>query len=204
MNGIALHGGTKVFGATFLAFSDYMKAAIRLSALQHVPSIYVFTHDSITVGEDGPTHQPVEQLMGLRLIPGVDVLRPGTAEEIASAWQRALTSTDRPTILILSRGEIGAQGSTDQAKQSLENGAAQIRHHDEAKINLIATGSEVQIAQKVSELLSLPSNVVSMPNLSRFLALDDDKKQQIIPETGTKKCDNRGRNNIGLARNCWQ
>lgn len=186
MNGIALHGGTKVFGATFLAFSDYMKAAIRLSALQHVPSIYVFTHDSITVGEDGPTHQPVEQLMGLRLIPGVDVLRPGTAEEIASAWQQALTSTDRPTILILSRGEIGAQGSTDQAKQSLENGAAQIRHHDEAKINLIATGSEVQIAQKVSELLSLPSNVVSMPNLSRFLALDDDKKQQIIPETGTK------------------
>ncbi len=83
-----------------------MKAAIRLSALQHVPSIYVFTHDSITVGEDGPTHQPVEQLMGLRLIPGVDVLRPGTAEEIASAWQRALTSTDRPTILILSVAKL--------------------------------------------------------------------------------------------------
>ena len=126
MNGIALHGGTKIFGATFLAFSDYMKAAIRLSALQKVPVIYVFTHDSITVGEDGPTHQPVEQLMALRSIPNVEVLRPGTANEIALAWQQALTSIDKPTILILSRGNLGTQGNEVQSINAQKYGASEI------------------------------------------------------------------------------
>ena len=186
MNGIALHGGTKVFGSTFLAFSDYMKAAIRLSALQQVPVIYVFTHDSVTVGEDGPTHQPIEQLMGLRLIPGVNVLRPGTAEEVAAAWHQALSSTDTPTVLILGRGSLGVQGTPAQAQQAMTAGAAQIVAAPDATINLIATGSEVQLALAVSQQLPQPSRVISMPNLQRFLSLDQSKKAAIIPKDSAK------------------
>ncbi|WP_313593252.1 transketolase family protein [Leuconostoc lactis] len=186
MNGIGLHGGTKVFGSTFLAFSDYMKAAIRLSALQHVPVIYVFTHDSVTVGEDGPTHQPVEQLMGLRLIPGVNVLRPGTAEEVAAAWHQALLSTDTPTVLVLSRGSLGVQGTPAQAHQAMIAGAAQIVAAPAAVVNLIATGSEVQLALAVSQQLPQPSRVISMPDLQRFLSLDQSKKAAIIPKDQAK------------------
>ena len=182
MNGIALHGGTKIFGATFLVFSDYMKAAIRLSALQKLPVIYVFTHDSITVGEDGPTHQPVEQIMSLRLIPGIDVLRPGTAEEITAAWQKALMSVNRPTVLILSRGAIGSQGTAQQAKSAIENGAANIATQPKPVINLIASGSEVQLALTVSWQLNVPSRVISMPNLKQFLSLDLKDQTQIIPK----------------------
>lgn len=186
MNGIALHGGTKILGATFLAFSDYMKAAIRLSALQKVPVIYVFTHDSITVGEDGPTHQPVEQLMALRSIPNVEVLRPGTANEIALAWQQALTSIDKPTILILSRGNLGIQGNEVQASNAQKYGASEIIHNEQAKINLIATGSEVQIAIKVKELLPFPANVISMPNLRKFQSLEKSKRNNIVDEYAAK------------------
>ncbi|WP_349549466.1 transketolase family protein [Leuconostoc pseudomesenteroides] len=186
MNGISLHGGTKIFGATFLAFSDYMKAAIRLSALQKVPVIYVFTHDSITVGEDGPTHQPVEQLMALRSIPNVEVLRPGTANEIALAWQQALTSIDKPTILILSRGNLGTQGNEVQASNAQKYGASEIIHNEQAKINLIATGSEVQIAIKVKELLPFPANVISMPNLRKFQSLEKSKRNNIVDEYAAK------------------
>lgn len=186
MNGIALHGGTKIFGATFLAFSDYMKAAIRLSALQKVPVIYVFTHDSITVGEDGPTHQPVEQLMALRSIPNVEVLRPGTANEIVLAWQQALTSIDKPTILILSRGNLGTQGNEVQASNAQKYGASEIIHNEQAKINLIATGSEVQIAIKVKELLPFPANVISMPNLRKFQSLEKSKRNNIVDEYAAK------------------
>ncbi|ADG41497.1 transketolase family protein [Leuconostoc kimchii] len=186
MNGIALHGGTKIFGSTFLAFSDYMKAAIRLSALQKVPVIYVFTHDSITVGEDGPTHQPTEQLMSLRLIPDVNVLRPGTAAEIAEAWRTALISTDRPTVLILNRGTIGTQGTVSQAKLAMKYGAAKINEQPHAVINLIATGSEVQLALAVSQKLSVASRVISMPNLQQFLLLNTVQKSKIIPEDNAK------------------
>lgn len=186
MNGIALHGGTKIFGATFLVFSDYMKAAIRLSALQKLPVIYVFTHDSITVGEDGPTHQPIEQIMSLRLIPGIDVLRPGTAEEITAAWQKALMSVNRPTVLILSRGPIGSQGTVQQAKSAIENGAVNIATQPKAVINLIASGSEVQLALTVSQKLSVPSRVISMPNLKQFLSLDLKDQTQIIPKAAAE------------------
>lgn len=186
MNGIALHGGTKIFGSTFLVFSDYMKAAIRLSALQKLPVIYVFTHDSVTVGEDGPTHQPIEQIMSLRLIPDIDVLRPGTAEEIAAAWQKALTSVNRPTVLILSRGDIGAQGTTQQANLAIENGAAELTTQPEAVINLIASGSEVQLALAVSRQLNVPSRVISMPDLKRFLSLSPKEQTQIIPKAAAE------------------
>jgi len=186
MNGIALHGGLKIFGSTFLAFSDYMKAAIRLSALQKQPVIYVFTHDSITVGEDGPTHQPIEQLMGLRMIPGIDVLRPGTADEISQAWRDALESTNRPTVIILSRGGIGTQGTSQQAQAAMQFGATQLIGEIDAKVNLIATGSEVQIALAVKEKLSQSANVISMPNLQRFLALPTQEREKIIPKNGAK------------------
>ncbi|MDR3190147.1 MAG: transketolase [Lactobacillaceae bacterium] len=181
LNGIALHGGTKVFGATFLAFSDYMRAAIRLSAMQHAPVIYVFTHDSITVGEDGPTHQAVEQIMSLRLIPGVDVLRPGTPDEVAVAWQQALTATNRPMVLILSRGKLGDQGNPTQAQSALQNGATQIQTKPDAKVNLIATGSEVQIAMAVSEQLTVTTNVISMPDLQKFLTQSSAQRAAILP-----------------------
>ncbi|GDZ83761.1 transketolase [Leuconostoc citreum] len=186
MNGIALHGDTKIFGATFLAFSDYMKAAIRLSALQKLPVIYVFTHDSLTVGEDGPTHQPIEQLMGLRLIPGVDVLRPGTAEEIASAWQFALSSKKRPTVLILSRGVIGTQGDKLSGQLAIQHGATQIVAHESPVVNIIASGSEVQLALAVSQQLQQTNRVISMPNMTRFLAQSSDSKAEIIPKDGAK------------------
>ena len=186
MNGIALHGGTKIFGSTFLVFSDYMKAAIRLSALQKLPVIYVFTHDSVTVGEDGPTHQPIEQIMSLRLIPGIDVLRPGTAEEIAAAWRKALMSVNRPTVLILSRGTIGSQGTAQQANLAIKNGAVKIATQPEAVINLIASGSEVQLALAVSQQLNVPNNVISMPNLQQFLSLNTAEKAQIIPKDAAK------------------
>ncbi|MEX0380622.1 transketolase family protein [Leuconostoc sp. MS02] len=186
MNGIALHGGTKIFGSTFLVFSDYMKAAIRLSALQKLPVIYVFTHDSVTVGEDGPTHQPIEQIMSLRLIPGIDVLRPGTAEEIAVAWQKALMSVNRPTVLILSRGTIGSQGTSQQANLAIKNGAVKIATQPEAVINLIASGSEVQLALAVSQQLNVPNRVISMPNLQQFLSLNTAEKAQIIPKDAAK------------------
>nr|WP_245604738.1 hypothetical protein [Mycobacterium genavense] len=103
MNGIALHGGLRPFGSTFLVFADYLRPALRLSALMKLPVVYVFTHDSIHVGEDGPTHQPVEQLESLRLIPGLTVLRPGDAAETALAWQLAAENTEGPTALVLSR-----------------------------------------------------------------------------------------------------
>lgn len=186
MNGIGLHGGTRVFGSTFLAFSDYMKAAIRLSAMQQIPVIYIFTHDSVTVGEDGPTHQPIEQLMGLRLIPGVTVLRPGTAAEVAAAWQQALMSTNQPTVLVLSRGSLGTQGTPTQAQAAMQDGAVQIMPARQAAINLIATGSEVQLAVAVSQQLPLSSRVISMPNLQRFLSLDKSKKLAIIPKDHAK------------------
>lgn len=186
MNGIALHGGTKIFGSTFLVFSDYMKAAIRLSALQKLPVIYVFTHDSVTVGEDGPTHQPIEQIMSLRLIPGIDVLRPGTAEEIAAAWRKALMSVNRPTVLILSRGTIGSQGTAQQANLAIKNGAVKIATQPEAVVNLIASGSEVQLALAVSQQLNVPNRVISMPNLQQFLSLNTAEKAQIIPKDAAK------------------
>ena len=103
LNGIALHGGTRPYGGTFLVFSDYMRPSVRLAALMKLPVIYVWTHDSIGLGEDGPTHQPVEHLAALRAIPGLDVVRPADANETAWAWRQALEHTDRPTALALSR-----------------------------------------------------------------------------------------------------
>ncbi|MCV7100883.1 transketolase [Mycobacterium palustre] len=154
MNGIALHGGLRPFGSTFLAFADYLRPALRLSALMKLPVVYVFTHDSIHVGEDGPTHQPVEQLESLRLIPGLTVLRPGDAAETALAWQLAAENTEGPTALVLSRQDLPVLGGA---------GLDDVRHYgmrvvrpvaDTAHVMLAASGSEVALALEAADLLS--------------------------------------------------
>ena len=154
LNGIALHGGLRPFGSTFLVFSDYLRPALRLSALMRLPVVYVFTHDSVHVGEDGPTHQPVEHVESLRLIPGLTVLRPADAAETALAWEIAATKLDSPTALILSRQDLpnlGADGLADVR----EHGVRTVRDTAGAPdVVLAASGSEVSLALQAAELLA--------------------------------------------------
>lgn len=176
MNGIAVHGGTRVFGGTFLTFSDYMRGAVRVGALMQAPVIYVWTHDSIGLGEDGPTHQPVEHLWALRAIPGLDVVRPADANETAAAWLQVLKNSDRPAGLILSRQNVptfprGTDGfaTTD----NVGKGGYVLLEADggEPDVILIGTGSEVQLAVKARELLAadgINARVVSMPSIEWF------------------------------------
>ena len=170
MNGIALHGGTRVYGGTFLVFSDYMRGAVRLAALMKLPVTYVWTHDSIGLGEDGPTHQPIEHLAALRAIPGLDVVRPADANETAVAWRTILEHTDRPAALALSRQNVPI---FDRAQYDLGRTAWQGRRTSSPtpsagtpEVILIATGSEVQLAVAARERLEAegtPTRVVSMP-----------------------------------------
>ncbi|MDR0410624.1 MAG: transketolase [Treponema sp.] len=152
-NGIALHGGLRVFCSTFMVFADYLRPALRLSALMKQPVIYVLTHDSIYVGEDGPTHQPVETIASLRLIPGVTVLRPGDAEETAVAWEMAMENRDGPTVLALSRQTITVfpKGDPDW-KNTIKVGAYIVRKENNPDVVIIATGSEVNLALSAATL----------------------------------------------------
>lgn len=187
LNGMALHGGVKVFGATFFVFSDYLRAAIRLSALMKLPVTYVFTHDSIAVGEDGPTHEPVEQLASLRAMPGISVIRPGDSNETVAAWKLALESKDEPTILVLSRQDLMTQEATEElAYEGVKKGAYVI---SPAKGNangiLLASGSEVQLAveaQKQLETEGIFVSVVSMPSWDRFEKQSQEYKNSVIPQ----------------------
>ena len=186
LNGIVLHGGTRPYGGTFLVFSDYMRPAVRLAALMKLPSIYVWTHDSIGLGEDGPTHQPVEHLAALRAIPGLDVVRPGDANETAVAWRKALEHTDRPTALCLTRQNLpvldadsvaGAQRGGYVLVDSSEGAA-------EPQVILIATGSEVQLAVAAAERLTadrVAARVVSMPCREWFDAQDEGYRNEVLP-----------------------
>ena len=170
MNGIALHGGTRIFGSTFLVFSDYMKGAIRLSALQKLPVIYIFTHDSIAVGEDGPTHQPIEQLMALRNIPGVTVIRPGDAQDTVRAWRQALENTDGPTVLVLTRQKMMALPQP-QCDTSMDRGGAIIAPVSAGRCQdgiLVATGSEIELALKTQRVLAIQDVFVSVVGISSF------------------------------------
>jgi transketolase len=154
MNGIALHGGLRPFGSTFLVFADYLRPALRLSALMRLPVIYLFTHDSVHVGEDGPTHQPIEQLESLRLIPGLTVLRPGDAAETALAWELAATNLDGPTALILSRQDLPALGAAG-LDDIRAHGARTVRAAaGRLDIVLAASGSEVTLALQAADLLA--------------------------------------------------
>jgi transketolase len=188
MNGIKVHGGTRPYGGTFLTFSDYMRAAVRLSALMRVPVTYVWTHDSIGLGEDGPTHQPIEHIAALRAIPGLDVVRPADANETAAAWAGILRRTDRPAGLILSRQNLpivprGTDGFADVS--GVDRGAYVLKDSDGTPdVVLIGTGSEVQYAVSAQEQLAaggISARVVSMPCREWFDGQDDAYRESVIP-----------------------
>lgn len=175
MNGMALHGGIRPYSGTFLVFADYCRPAIRLSALMNQPVIYVFTHDSIGLGEDGPTHQPVEHLSALRSIPNLAVYRPADAVEAAEAWIAALERTDGPTALILSRQKVPHVRSDDGSVNASKRGAYIISEVAAPKVTLIGTGTELELALEAQKTLmdqGVAARVVSCPSLETFMAQD--------------------------------
>ncbi|MGH8892376.1 MAG: transketolase [Actinomycetes bacterium] len=187
MNGITLHGGTRVYGGTFLVFSDYMRPAVRLAALMGLPVTYVWTHDSIGLGEDGPTHQPVEHLAALRAIPGLDVVRPADANETVVAWRTILSHTDRPAGLCLTRQDVPTfdRSVFGSAEGVARGGYVLVDTSDgQPRLVLVATGSEVRLAVAAREVLEeegTPTRVVSMPCLEWFREQDRAYQQQVIP-----------------------
>jgi transketolase len=185
LNGIALHDGTRPYGGTFLVFSDYMRPAVRLAALMGLPVTYVWTHDSIGLGEDGPTHQPVEHLWALRAIPGLDVVRPADANETSAAWKTVLEHTDRPAALALTRQNLPVyEGSADFEKVAKGAYILEEASNGQPAVILIGTGSEVELAVGARKLLEdegIPARVVSMPCVEWFNAQDDAYKQTILP-----------------------
>ncbi|MCD2323777.1 transketolase [Sphingomonas sp. IC-56] len=189
MNGMALHGGVIPYGGTFLVFSDYMRAGIRLSALQQARVVYVMTHDSIGLGEDGPTHQPIEHVMSLRMIPNLHVYRPCDTVETAECWELALSNSDGPSLLALSRQNL-PQLRTEAAENRTARGAYALREAEAPrKVVLIATGSEVEIAVAVRDELEaqgVGADVVSMPCWERFEMQDADYRRDIIPADALK------------------
>ncbi|MGY3766424.1 transketolase [Vagococcus vulneris] len=193
MNGIALHGGTKVYGATFFVFVDYLRAAVRLAAIQKAPVTYVLTHDSVAVGEDGPTHEPIEQLSSLRGLPNVNVIRPADGNEVSAAWNLAATSTETPTVLALSRQNLPVlPGTQDLAKSFVEKGgyvlSAQAGEIPDGI--LIATGSEVNLAVKAQKVLKedgIDVSVVSMPCTMLFDKQDAAYKESVLPKSVKKR-----------------
>jgi transketolase len=183
LNGIAVHGGTRVYGGTFLQFSDYMRGAVRLAALMEQPVTYVWTHDSIGLGEDGPTHQPIEHLWSLRNIPGLDVVRPADANETAVAWRTILEIIDRPAALALSRQNVPTFDRSIFAPAALAARGAYVMA-DGTDVILIGTGSEVQIAVAARELLAadgISARVVSMPCTEWFTLQDASYQEEVLP-----------------------
>lgn len=188
-NGMYLHGGLKVFVSTFFVFSDYMKPSMRLSALMNLPITYVLTHDSIGVGEDGPTHEPIEQLASLRSIPNMTVFRPADAKETAAAWYYAITKEDGPVSLVLSRQNLPLYDET--GKDALK-GAYILKDAEDKKpdIILMATGSEVELiyeGAKVLEEKGIKVRVVSMPSLELFEKQSKEYKEEVLPSNVTKR-----------------
>ncbi len=179
MNGVALHGGFKPYCATFLVFSDYARNAIRMSALMKVPAIYVMTHDSIGLGEDGPTHQPVEHIQSLRLIPNLSVWRPADTTETMVAWALALQSTHTPHLLALSRQNLPYLEKTEAQIQAIAQGGYVVHEVKDARLTLIATGSEVALAMELAKQYA-GIRVVSMPCMEVFRAQPQDYKQQVL------------------------
>jgi transketolase len=193
LSGMALHGGLLPYGSTFLIFSDYMRPAIRLAALMKLHVIYVFTHDSIAVGEDGPTHQPVEQLFSLRAIPGLTVIRPADANEVAEAWRIAVENKNGPTAIILTRQNVPVidRGKFHPAA-GLRKGAYLLSDSSSGnpEIILIGTGSEVHLALEVHEKLlseGVKTRVVSMPSWELFEQQPEKYRQEILPPDVTKR-----------------
>ena len=194
INGIVLHGNTRAFGGTFLIFSDYMRPAVRLAALMKVPSIYVWTHDSVALGEDGPTHQPIEQLTALRAIPDLDIVRPGDANETAWAWQTILERREGPAgialtrqnIPVFERGDDEASGDVFASAKFTAKGAYVLAEapNGTPDVIFIATGSEVQIAVEAREALKaegINARVVSVPCLEWFDEQDAEYRESVLP-----------------------
>ncbi|PCK21313.1 transketolase [Bacillus pumilus] len=188
LNGMALHGGLRVFGGTFFVFSDYLRPAIRLAALMGLPVTYVFTHDSIAVGEDGPTHEPVEQLASLRAVPNLSVIRPADGNETAAAWKLAVSSTDKPTALVLTRQNLPTiDQAPEKAYEGVEKGGYVVVEAADAQPEalLLASGSEVGLAieaQKALEKEGIRVSVVSLPAWDRFEAQSDEYKESVLPK----------------------
>ena len=186
MNGMVLHGGIKPYGATFLVFTDYARNAVRLSALMGLPNIFVYTHDSIALGEDGPTHQPVEHLVTLRSTPNLNSWRPADLVETAVAWKNAVKSENTPTCLIFSRQNTSPILRNDNQIKAIENGGYLLDDQDNANINLIASGSELQLAIDAASSLKkehgIISNIVSMPCLDKFLQQNKEYQSSVIKE----------------------
>ena len=184
VNGINLHGNTRAFGSTFFVFSDYLKAAIRLAAIQQIPAVYIFTHDSIAVGEDGPTHEPIEQLAGLRSIPNVTVIRPADAHEVLGAWQKIGQITDQPTVLVLTRQKVPLLAQTQTDKVAFGGYTLSPAATANPDGILVATGSEVALALQAQQKLAqekLNVAVVSMPSVELFQAQSPDYQAQVLP-----------------------
>lgn len=190
-NGLALHGGVKPFVSTFFVFNDYLRPSIRLAALQNLPVTYVFTHDSIAVGEDGPTHEPIEQLAALRAIPGLTVIRPSDANETASAWAYALQQTDGPVVLVLSRQNLPVFNETKANIENLSKGAYVLTQTNEnPDVILIATGSEVSLATSAKAKLEedqVSVRIVAMPSWELFDRQSNEYKESVLPSSITKR-----------------
>ncbi|RZI52112.1 transketolase [Aeribacillus pallidus] len=193
LNGMALHGGLRVFGGTFFVFSDYLRPAIRLAALMNLPVTYVFTHDSIAVGEDGPTHEPIEQLASLRAMPNLSVIRPADGNETRAAWKAALESKSTPTALVLTRQNLETiKGTKENAEEGVAKGAYVISSakSDQPDALLLASGSEVALAIKAQQILAsdgIDVQVVSMPSWDRFEKQSKDYKESVLPSSVTKR-----------------
>jgi transketolase len=191
MNGIALHGGFRPYGGTFLIFSDYARNAVRMSALMKVPTLYVFTHDSIGLGEDGPTHQPVEQVASLRLIPNLHVWRPCDTVETAVAWKAVIDRKDGPGALVLTRQGLAAQGRSEAQIADIARGGYVLADCEGApQAIVIATGSEVGIAVEAQKTLAEKGHkvrVVSMPCVEVFEAQDADYRESVLPAAVTRR-----------------
>ncbi len=182
MNGLALHGGFIPYGGTFLTFSDYMRNSLRMAAIMSLRSIFVFSHDSIGLGEDGPTHQAIEHAASLRLIPNLDVWRPCDTTETAIAWSAAIQRRSGPTALLLSRQNLPFAKRNDEAMNQIQKGGYILADAPGAKAVLIATGSEVQLALEAQKLLDFPVRVVSMPSTSVFDRQDENYRAEVLPK----------------------
>jgi transketolase len=193
LNGLALHGGIIPFGATFLVFSDYMRPAIRLAALMKHQVIYVFTHDSIGVGEDGPTHQPIEQVGALRAVPNLIVIRPCDANETAMAWRVAIETRHRPTALILTRQNVPTLDRSQYASaEGLRQGAYILADAPDGKpdLILIASGSEVALAVEARKRLldqQVKARVISMPSWELFDVQSRETRDAVLPPSVTAR-----------------
>jgi transketolase len=187
VNGMTLHY-LRGYGSSFLQFSDYMRGSIRLAALMRLPSIFVFTHDSIGLGEDGPTHQPIEHLAALRAVPQLSVIRPAGANETALAWRYAIATTDHPSLMALSRQGIPTWNPADIPRDAIERGAYVLRDSSRApeppELILIATGTEVHICAQAADALEaegIATRVVSMPCMEHFADQDQGYRDSVLP-----------------------